>query len=203
MCEWFDETMRRSARQAGEERAGREHARDLPARQRLDPGPELAELRPEVEALAVRRRAAHADHHQVAGAREAGANRTDSRSSIDLAPTILARGRGEADERRCRASTCSTRTAVASRDAVFGEIFEHNAVDIHKPAANLQYRWVIDGDWKLIVPHAPNVKAASRSLRPVEKDEPRGEDRTLASRSNLETSTEADDRRLDALVEHR
>lgn len=43
--------------------------------------------------------------------------------------------------------------AVKNRSAVFGEIFEHNAVDITKPAANLQYRWIVEGKWKLIVPN--------------------------------------------------
>ena len=32
--------------------------------------------------------------------------------------------------------------AVAERTAVFGEIFTHNAVDIHDPASSLRYRWV-------------------------------------------------------------
>jgi uncharacterized sulfatase len=64
---------------------------------------------------------------------------------------------------------------VASRDAVFGEIFEHNAVDIHNPSANLQYRWVVAGGWKLIVPHAPNIKDGKPELYhithdPFEKD---------------------------------
>ncbi len=26
-------------------------------------------------------------------------------------------------------------------------------VDIDQPAASLQFRWVIEGDWKLILPH--------------------------------------------------
>ena len=65
--------------------------------------------------------------------------------------------------------------AVIQRDTIFGEIFEHNAIDIHDPAANLMYRWVISGTWKLIVPHAPNVKGGEVELYnlaadPHEKD---------------------------------
>lgn len=41
------------------------------------------------------------------------------------------------------------------RDALFGEVFTHTAVDISRPAANLLYRWCLQGDWKLILPQAP------------------------------------------------
>ena len=46
--------------------------------------------------------------------------------------------------------------AVSSRPAIFGEIFTHNAVDIHDPSSSLRYRWVVAGDWKLIVPDRRN-----------------------------------------------
>ena len=36
------------------------------------------------------------------------------------------------------------------RDVVFGEIFEHTAVDIDRPALNVTHRWLRAGDWKLI-----------------------------------------------------
>ena len=49
-------------------------------------------------------------------------------------------------------------------------MFEHNAIDIHKPAANLQYRWVVDGKWKLIVPHAPNITGGKPVLYNVGRD---------------------------------
>lgn len=74
-------------------------------------------------------------------------------STVDLAPTIL--------------DACSLKTPTAmaglsllpraaggealKRDAVFGEIFVHTAIDIQKPALNLTHRWVRAGDWKLIL----------------------------------------------------
>jgi uncharacterized sulfatase len=61
-------------------------------------------------------------------------------------------------------------TAAAKRQAIFGEIFEHNAVDIHKPASSLQYRWVIEGDWKLIVPAKQNVPKGKPELFHVVRD---------------------------------
>jgi uncharacterized sulfatase len=47
--------------------------------------------------------------------------------------------------------------AVARRRAIFGECFTHDAVDIDDPASSLRYRWVLAGDWRLIVPHPANV----------------------------------------------
>lgn len=94
-------------------------------------------------------------------------------SSIDLAPTILAATGGRPTPQMPGLNLLEAK-AVAARTAVFGEVFEHNAVDIRNPAANLQYRWVVDGHWKLIVPHAPNVKGGPElydlSNDPDEKD---------------------------------
>ena len=38
------------------------------------------------------------------------------------------------------------------REAVYGEIFTHDLVSLSSPLAGLKYRWVRQGDWKLIVP---------------------------------------------------
>src|SRR5439155_9669574 len=78
-------------------------------------------------------------------------------NSIDLAPTILAAAGGKPTPQMPGVNLLDAE-GLSARPAIFGEVFEHNAVDIHKPAANLQYRWVVEGRWKLIVPHAPNVK---------------------------------------------
>ena len=53
---------------------------------------------------------------------------------------------------------------------LFGEIFEHNAVDIHDPASSLDYRWCIQGGWKLILPDAANVPDAPVELYNVLAD---------------------------------
>ena len=39
-----------------------------------------------------------------------------------------------------------------TRDTLFGELFEHDIPDIDRAAPGLQYRWCIQGKWKLIVP---------------------------------------------------
>jgi uncharacterized sulfatase len=75
-------------------------------------------------------------------------------SSVDVAPTILAAAglsktpampglnllKVIAEHGRC------------ARTAVFGEIFNHDVVDIDDPVGGLQYRWCVDRNWKLILP---------------------------------------------------
>ncbi len=46
--------------------------------------------------------------------------------------------------------------AVAKRRTIFGECFTHDSRDLQNPAASLRWRWVVQGDWKLIVPAAQN-----------------------------------------------
>ncbi len=81
-------------------------------------------------------------------------------SSIDLVPTILAAtGLEPTDE--MEGIDLLDAEAVAKRQAIYGEIFEHDIVDMTDPVASLRFRWIIDGQWKLIVPHPgrePNAK---------------------------------------------
>ncbi|MEM1228252.1 MAG: sulfatase [Planctomycetota bacterium] len=42
--------------------------------------------------------------------------------------------------------------ALQSRESIFGEIFEHDIQSLDDPAVSLQYRWIIDGRYKLIDP---------------------------------------------------
>ena len=90
-------------------------------------------------------------------------------SSIDLAPTILAAA-GLKPTPDMHGQNLLDANALKQRTAVYGEIFEHNAVDIHRPAANLQYRWIIDGHWKLIVPQEPNIKNGAVELYDLRTD---------------------------------
>jgi arylsulfatase A-like enzyme len=90
-------------------------------------------------------------------------------SSIDLAPTIL-RAVGRPPTADMPGLDLLDAAALARRPALFGEIFEHNAIDIRRPAANLQYRWVLAGGWKLIRPHAATVPAGRPELYMVARD---------------------------------
>lgn len=90
-------------------------------------------------------------------------------SSIDLAPTILS---------ACGLETPAVMTgidlldadAVNDRDVIFGEILEHDIVDLYRPLESLRYRWVIEGDWKLIAPNAPREPEGVNELYNVKED---------------------------------
>ncbi|TWT55823.1 Arylsulfatase [Thalassoglobus neptunius] len=75
-------------------------------------------------------------------------------SSIDLVPTVLAAVGIDVPESFDGINLLDEK-AVEARDVIFGEIFEHDIRDMTDPVASLRYRWIIEGDWKLIVPHKP------------------------------------------------
>jgi uncharacterized sulfatase len=88
-------------------------------------------------------------------------------SSIDLMPTIAA---------ACGVSPPAGLPGIdllpvcaaggnSVRDAVFGEIFEHDMPDFEHPAAGLLFRWVIAGEWKLIVPAASDAPPELYNLK--------------------------------------
>lgn len=98
-------------------------------------------------------------------------------SSIDVAPTILA---------ACGLPPTAEMTGInllevcrqkgrTDRQRLFGEIFDHDVADVDVPARSLQYRWCIEGDWKLILPAAADEAVQLYNLA----DDPH-EDRNLA-----------------------
>ncbi|MFO1007412.1 MAG: sulfatase [Planctomycetaceae bacterium] len=93
-------------------------------------------------------------------------------SSLDLFPTITAAVGIE--DPALRASLPGVNLLdeqqVADRKHVFGEIFEHDVYDIARPAASLKYRWVNDGQWKLIIPHAERVPDGAVELYHITED---------------------------------
>ncbi|MFH5805946.1 sulfatase [Alienimonas sp. DA493] len=76
-------------------------------------------------------------------------------SSVDLARTILTHCDVPVPE-AVGGTDLLDDAAVADRGPVFGEVFEHDQPFPAPPAAGLKYRWVVDGNWKLILPHAPH-----------------------------------------------
>jgi uncharacterized sulfatase len=60
--------------------------------------------------------------------------------------------------------------AVKGRSTLFGECFTHDAVDLNDPASSLRWRWMVDGHWKLIAPHARNEPGAKPELYDLSKD---------------------------------
>lgn len=90
-------------------------------------------------------------------------------SSIDLVPTVLAAVGIDVPESLDGINLLDD-SAVESRQAIFGEILEHDIQDMQDPVASLRFRWVIDGDWKCIVPHAGREPDAKVELFNVTKD---------------------------------
>ncbi len=89
--------------------------------------------------------------------------------SIDIAPTVL-RALGLEPTSEMQGLNLLDEAALKERKAIFGEIFTHNAVDIHRPASSLRYRWVIEGDWKLILPAPQNEPDAKPELYNITDD---------------------------------
>lgn len=91
-------------------------------------------------------------------------------SSIDIAPTVLAALGLPAPETPLPGINLLDPEAVRTRDAVFGECFTHNAVDVDRPAASLRWRWCIEGSLKLLVPSAANEPQAQVELYDLAAD---------------------------------
>ena len=73
--------------------------------------------------------------------------------STDLVPTILAACDIRPSEQMQGINlldVCGGKKP--ERKAIYGEIFGHDVIDIDRPAANLLYRWCVEGRWKLILP---------------------------------------------------
>lgn len=93
----------------------------------------------------------------------------DLAHSIDLVPTLLSaigatipeglQGINLADEKRTH-----------ERTSVYGECFTHNANDLDEPRENLRWRWIVRGEWKLIVPNESIEKGSSEELYRLSND---------------------------------
>lgn len=84
-------------------------------------------------------------------------------SSIDLPPTILAAAGLEPTPEMPGLNLLEVcrNQGRTGREQIFGEIFDHDIANVDVPAESLQYRWCIDGDWKLILPAKEELQAAT------------------------------------------
>jgi len=83
-------------------------------------------------------------------------NARDLASSIDIVPTVLAAA-GLDVPHPLPGINLLDEEALKNRDAIFGEVFDHDILDLDRPEASLQYRWIIQQHWKLIVANPQNV----------------------------------------------
>lgn len=106
------------------------------------------------------------------------APRTDQTpvSSLDLMPTLLRLAGVEAPADLPGVDLLDRR-AVRRRPSVFGECFTHDGVDLDRPESGLRWRWVVAGDWKLIVPAPGNEPAGNPELYRIADDPHESRDR--------------------------
>jgi arylsulfatase A-like enzyme len=89
--------------------------------------------------------------------------------SVDLVPTILTACGLEATA-DMQGLNLLDQAALSQRKAIFGATFTHNAIDVRDPASSVEYRWCIEGRWKLLVPNAASVPEAQSELYGVLTD---------------------------------
>jgi uncharacterized sulfatase len=94
---------------------------------------------------------------------------TNLASTIDLVPTVMSLV-GLLPDKNLPGVDLSKPGNAASRGPLFGEIFEHDIVEMDQPRSSLMYRWVIDGHRKLIVPELARVPKASVELYDLAAD---------------------------------
>ncbi len=106
--------------------------------------------------------------------------------SIDFMPTLL-KAAGLPVGKDMQGIDLLDEKAVKSRKAIYGECFTHNAVDLQVPATSLRWRWMIEGDWKLIVPAKQNEPDAPIELYNLKKDP--HEENNLAEKEQKRVTT--------------
>lgn len=91
-------------------------------------------------------------------------DKTNLCSSIDMVPTVLA-ALGIEKTPAMEGLNMLDAEAVTARKTIYGEILEHDIVHMSDPGPSLKWRWIIEGDWKLILPY---TERAAMKDSPVE-----------------------------------
>jgi uncharacterized sulfatase len=99
-------------------------------------------------------------------------------TSLDIAPTLL-KAAGLQPTAAMPGVNLLEPAAISARNALYGECHTHNAVDLNNPAANLRWRWIVDGYTKLIVPNKANEPSAVVELYDLKADP--SEEKNLAT----------------------
>lgn len=90
-------------------------------------------------------------------------------STVDLWPTLASLLKTKTPE-GLPGIDLTDSAAVAARRAVYGEQFAHNIANVDAPTQSLEHRWIIEGEWKLIVPDPRNCPDAKPELYQVSRD---------------------------------
>ncbi len=98
-------------------------------------------------------------------------------TSLDLPSTILS-ACGVAPAKTMQGKSlldvATGKEKSIGRDAVYGEIFTHDAAALDKPELSMTHRWIRQGDWKLILPQ-PGIAGGPQLFNvkddPMEKND--------------------------------
>ena len=90
-------------------------------------------------------------------------------SSIDLAPTIL-KACGLPVPPSMKGIDLRDREALIKRNAIFGAAYAHDIFDVARPTLSLQTRYVVKGDWKLLLHHGGPAPGKAAELYNLSKD---------------------------------
>lgn len=88
-------------------------------------------------------------------------------SSIDLVPTILA-ALGMTPPQGLKGINLLDANALISRQHVFGEDYTIRSQTLEDPVANIMWRWVTDGRWRLILPRTFEAEGVLKTV-PTDK----------------------------------
>ena len=95
-------------------------------------------------------------------------------SSIDIPPTILKLAGSDVPKAMTGIDLRDT-AALKKRNTVFGADHSHNIVGVDKRAANLESRYIVHGDWKLIIHNHKNFPPPKYGkIRNGKKNNPEG-----------------------------
>jgi arylsulfatase A-like enzyme len=86
-------------------------------------------------------------------------------SSIDIMPTVLA-ALGLSAPQGLKGINLLDSKAVESRQHVYGEDFTIRSLTLDDPAANILWRWVTDGRWRLILPRTFEAQGVLKTIPP-------------------------------------
>ncbi len=89
--------------------------------------------------------------------------------SIDIVPTLRKALQLPADDSLPGIDLLDEKS-VARRSTIFGSCFSHNSNDLDDPSRSLRWRWMIDGNTKLIVPNPELEPNGSVELFDLEQD---------------------------------
>ena len=98
-----------------------------------------------------------------------GFDETTLVSAVDIVPTVLSVC-GLKATKDMQGLNILDRQALNDRSAIFGAAYTHNAIDIDVPVSSLKYIYVIENEWKLILPSGRNATGTEPELYNVFDD---------------------------------